>query len=159
MEGGHIPTVALCLHCALATPATGHMPTATLPDQNTLKDVKVRYCSLANRTDLEDGKLWQLEGQTYDQWVCGLADALLSHASNPLLRILQRCARKKPAMAELLLPHIFSDLAAHDADASLMVTISEQASQLTPRPITFVSILSHAVRLAPVTLQHLCGIY
>ncbi|BDA48015.1 Serine-protein kinase ATM [Coccomyxa sp. Obi] len=80
------------------------------------------------RFDLGDSRLWQLEGQTYEQWVCGLADALLGHSSNPLLRILQRCARKKSAMAELLLPHIFADLAAHDADASLMATISEQVS-------------------------------
>jgi hypothetical protein len=82
---------------------------------------------LPNRADLEDGQLWQLEGQTYDEWVCGLADALLGFVSSPLLHILQRCARRKPAMAELLLPHIFADLAAHDSDATLMVTVSKQA--------------------------------
>ncbi len=83
---------------------------------------------VVDRVDLGDSRRWQLEGQTHEQWVCALADALLGYSSNPLLRILQCCARKKSAMAELLLPHIFADLAAHDADALLMATISEQAS-------------------------------
>ena len=86
---------------------------------------------VVDRVDLGDSRLWQLEGQTYEDWVCGLADALLGYSSNPLLRILQRCACKKSAMAELLLPHIFADLAANDGNGLFMGIISEQASCIT----------------------------
>jgi len=110
---------------------------------------------LGDRGNLEDSKLWQLEGQSYDQWVCGLADALLSHACNPLLTILQRCACKKPAIAELLLPHIFVDLAANDADASLMLTISEQASMSIVSP----DLCTHSSKTRPglTAKVHGCG--
>lgn len=76
---------------------------------------------------LEDARLWALEGQGYEAWVCGLADALLAHARSPTLRMLQRPGRKKAALAELLLPHAAADLASHDADTTLVALLSEQA--------------------------------
>ncbi len=79
------------------------------------------------RARLEDSRLWALEGQGYEAWVCGLADALLAHAAAPTLRMLQRPARRRAALAELLLPHAAADLAGRDADTTLVALLSEQA--------------------------------
>lgn len=69
--------------------------------------------------------------------MCGLAEALLDRSKNVVLHMLQRVAGRKPAMAELLLPHIFADLAKHDADTTLMLTITEQVCLVLLRPLTF----------------------
>lgn len=82
------------------------------------------------RARLGDGRLWGLEARGHDAWVCGLADALLGCASSPVLRLLQRAARKKPALAALVLPHAFADLAAHDRDTTLMALISDKVREL-----------------------------
>jgi hypothetical protein len=70
----------------------------------------------------------------YD-WACtGVAAApphlwqCLRLSMGPRLRCsCQRMARLKPALAELLLPHILADLARGDADGRLAAVLSRQA--------------------------------
>jgi hypothetical protein len=74
---------------------------------------------------------------------------LLHHCQSPVLRKLQKVALKKAAMAELVLPHVFADLAAHDADTTLMIAISEQVRVSEPPTQTSKTVLERGF-LKPV---------
>ena len=63
------------------------------------------------RSGLDEEETWSQQGKTYEQWLCHLGDVLLDHCKDPLLRALQKVARKRPAMMELVMPQLFASLA------------------------------------------------
>lgn len=60
------------------------------------------------------------------QWVQRFADALAPHAVAPALRACRRMAARQAPFAELLLPQLLWDLAAHDEEHKLCRRISRQ---------------------------------
>ncbi|KAK9825683.1 hypothetical protein WJX81_003257 [Elliptochloris bilobata] len=87
-----------------------------------LADADVDTASPA--TSLDSNALWAVGARGYEAWVCELAHALLSRAPSPMLRMCQSLALLRPAMAELLLPHILADLATLDSDGHLAAALS-----------------------------------
>lgn len=79
---------------------------------------------------LDSDALWTLRDRSYADWVCRLSVALLLRVSSAKLAACRSVAARKPALAELLLPHALADLAAHSADASLLRTLSAQVRLL-----------------------------
>ncbi|PSC71129.1 serine threonine-kinase ATM isoform X1 [Micractinium conductrix] len=82
---------------------------------------------------LESRQLWRCE-QPYDAWVCQLACAMLGRASGGTLRTCRAMAQRKPAFAELLLPHAFADLATQPTNGATALQLGGLISQeLLPR--------------------------
>ena len=75
---------------------------------------------------LDSDRLWTLRNRSYADWVCSLSFAVMLRVSSAKLAACRSVAARKPALAELLLPHALADLAARDADAPLLRTISAQ---------------------------------
>lgn len=101
---------------------------------------------------LRSPQLLSLDGVAYDEWVCRFADALMPHSTSRALRACRKMAASQAPFAELLLPHLLWDLAAHDADHALCRRVSRQISE---------HVLSHsapdpqAVRVLLACLNHL----
>ena len=79
---------------------------------------------------LRSPQLLSLDSRGYEQWVCRFADVLAAHATSPALRACRKLAARQASFAELLLPHLLWDLAAHDKDHALCRRISRQVSQV-----------------------------
>ena len=75
---------------------------------------------------LDNDALWTLRGRSCNDWVCRLSVALLLRVSSAKLSACRIVAARKPALAELLLPHALADLAGHDPDNSVRRVISAQ---------------------------------
>jgi len=102
----------------------------------------LHHRALASHATLCSCQSVAMVGALFEGWLCracaGAAAALphllrqrpgLSLGPRPH-RSCQRMARLKPALAELLLPHILADLARADADGRLAAVLSRQARQL-----------------------------
>ncbi|KAL6744642.1 hypothetical protein V8C86DRAFT_3152692, partial [Haematococcus lacustris] len=73
----------------------------------------------------------------YPAWLCRLVAALLTHCSDPVLRLMHSLlAVNKPAVAELLLPEVLLHLLLFSADSEplLLRQITEQLSQHILQP-------------------------
>ncbi len=81
---------------------------------------------------LREPQLLALAGRSYEQWVQRFADALALHAWSPALRACRRMAVRQAHFAELLLPHLLADLAAHDHEGTLCRRISRQVRVWRP---------------------------
>ena len=105
----------------------------------------------------QNSRLWTLDGQTYDAWISNLAYALLNFVQDTTLRICQHMVFRKAALAELMLPHILTDIAQHDTDQNLMLTISSQLKNglLQPGASTYVK----PTQLILTCLDHLRNIH
>ena len=79
---------------------------------------------------LRSPQLLSLDSSSYEQWVCRFADVLAVHAASPALRACRKLAARQASFAELILPHLLWDLAAHDADRALCRRISRQVSHM-----------------------------
>ena len=84
---------------------------------------------------LREPHLLSLGGRSYELWVRAFADALAPHVASPALRACRRMAARQPAFAELLLPHLLWDLAAHDEDGTLCRRISRQVRTQSDRSV------------------------
>lgn len=82
---------------------------------------------------LRKPQLLSLDSGSYEQWVCRLADALAPHATSSALHACRRMAARRASFAELLLPHLLWDLAAHDEEHSLCRRISRQVCRPSTR--------------------------
>lgn len=74
----------------------------------------VRRCTHCRRSLKENG-IWTQQGKTYEQWLCQVGDVLLDQCKDPLLLALQKVARRRPAMMELVMPQLFASLALEGA--------------------------------------------
>ena len=85
------------------------------------------------RRSIEEEEPWLQRDKSYEQWLCRLGDALLDHCRDPLLTALQKVARKRPAMMELVMPQLFASLALEgSADGSdLAVVLAAQVCTLS----------------------------
>ena len=79
---------------------------------------------------LRSPQLLSLDSGSYEQWVCRFADVVAVHAASPALRACRKLAARQASFAELILPHLLWDLAAHDVDRALCRRISRQVSHL-----------------------------
>jgi len=52
-------------------------------------------------------------GRAYARWLCKLTHALVCECDNSTLRMCDNIVQRKAAFAEVLLPHVFADIAAH----------------------------------------------
>ena len=86
---------------------------------------------------LESDALWTLRGRTYADWVCRLSVAMLLRVSCAKLAACRSVAARKPALAQLLLPHALADLATHDSDPTWLCHISAQVWLLLDAVNTF----------------------
>lgn len=80
------------------------------------------------RRSIEEDEPWAQQGRPYEQWLCQVGDVLLDHCKDALLVALQKVARKRPAMMELVMPQLFASLAlegTHD-DADLAQVLGAQ---------------------------------
>lgn len=101
--------------------------------------------------------LWSLQGQSYDAWVRNLAYAMLLQAREPTLAMCQHMIVRKAQLAELMLPHILADLAQHQPQGALMVSLSSQLSAglLSPSAPAHVK----AIQLILTCLDHLRNLH
>lgn len=67
------------------------------------------------RGAFEESETWTQQGKTYEQWLCQVGDVLLDQCKDPLLLALQKVARRRPAMMELVMPQLFASLALEGA--------------------------------------------
>ena len=63
------------------------------------------------RKGFEENETCTQQGKTYEQWLCQIGDVLLDQCRDPLLLALQKVARRRPAMMELVMPQLFASLA------------------------------------------------
>ena len=77
---------------------------------------------------LRSPQLLSMDTGSYEQWVCCFADALAVYATSSALRACRKLAARQASFAELLLPYLLWDLAAHDDDHTLRRRISRQVS-------------------------------
>jgi hypothetical protein len=72
--------------------------------------------------------LVQVQDRTYDDWICGLTDAVLACVDDPCLRMCRVVSRLKPGLAEHLLQYALADLAANDASREFCRVITLRLS-------------------------------
>ena len=88
------------------------------------------------RRGAEEEETWTQQGRSYEQWLCHLGDVLLEHCKDPLLRALQKVARRRPAMMELVMPRLFASLAVEGSSDGC--DLSESLAAQVCRPCKFV---------------------
>lgn len=80
------------------------------------------------RRRIEAEETWSQEGRPYEHWLCQLGDALLGQCRDPQLLALQKVARRRTAMMELVMLQLFASLAlegTHD-DCDLSAVLATQ---------------------------------
>ena len=92
----------------------------------------------------------------YDAWISKLAYALLILVQDTTLCICQHMVFRKAALGELMLPHILADIAQHDTDQKLMLTISAQLTDGLLHPNAKINV--KPIQLILTSLDHLRNI-